>query len=204
MNEPAHVAVVLAAGGSRRLGHPKQLLRRDGETLVHRAARLAHATAPRCMLVVMGAYREDIGRALLELECERVGNDEWEQGLSSSLRAAQRALAGSEAAVLLLGCDQPALELAHLSALLALAARASSGCAATAYADALGMPAVVSAQMLQASMALQGDRGLRAPLNVLGRERVGVLEAAELALDLDTPADVRLAIERGLLDAESP
>ena len=38
-----HVAVVLAAGGSTRLGRPKQLLTRDGEALVHRAARLALA-----------------------------------------------------------------------------------------------------------------------------------------------------------------
>ena len=42
----AHAAIVLAAGGSLRLGRPKQLLVRDGETLIHRAVRLATDTTP--------------------------------------------------------------------------------------------------------------------------------------------------------------
>ena len=54
----AHDAVVLAAGGSRRLGQPKQLLTRDGETLVHRGVRLAMETAPRRLLVIVAGKRK--------------------------------------------------------------------------------------------------------------------------------------------------
>ncbi len=203
MNESAHVAVVLAAGGSRRLGQPKQLLQRGGETLVHRAVRLAAATAPRRLLVVVGAYRVDVGAVLRDQPCELVENHEWEQGLSSSLRCAARALEDSDGSILLLGCDQPALELAHLRALLASAAQSKSGCAATAHNEVFGIPAVATPALLQQAKTLVGDRGLRALLNASGRERLGVLRAPELAFDLDTPADVRLAIARGLLDQAS-
>jgi molybdenum cofactor cytidylyltransferase len=207
--ERAHVAVVLAAGGSRRLGFPKQRLRRDGETLVARAVRLAQATAPRRVLLVLGANAGELRAALAEAAgsdkddvgaCDVLENPAWSDGLSSSLRCAALALAGDDAPVLLLGCDQPALESHHLESLLVLAAAAESGCAATRYDDALGLPALVTAALLQQATTLSGDRGLRGPLNALGRDRVGALHAPELALDLDTVDDVQRAIASGLLD----
>ena len=194
--------MVLAAGGSRRLGRPKQLLRRERETLLHRAVRLARETTPIRLLVILGACREEIGATLQGLDYESLLNPDWNQGLSSSLHCAAHALAGVEAPILLLVCDQPALELAHLQTLLTSAARSASGCAATAHGATVGIPAVVTSAMLQQATTLNDDRGLRAPLNALDRDRVGVLDAPELALDLDTPADVQLAIARGLLDEE--
>ena len=104
--------------------------------------------------------------------------------------------------MLLLGCDQPALEVAHLDALLAGTDAASSGCAATGYGARLGLPAVVAPALLALAAVLRGDQGLRAPLNALAPDSIGRLDAPELQFDLDTPADVARAIERGLLDRE--
>ena len=50
-----HAVVVLAAGGSTRLGQPKQLLTQQGETLVHGVVRLSLELAPSQVLVVVGA-----------------------------------------------------------------------------------------------------------------------------------------------------
>ena len=83
-----HVAVVLAAGGSRRLGQPKQLLKRDGETLVHRAVRLALETKPQRVLLVVGGHAQAMRDAVADLEVEVVMNAGWEEGLASSVRAA--------------------------------------------------------------------------------------------------------------------
>lgn len=202
MSDRTHAAVVLAAGGSRRLGRPKQLLQRDAETLVHRAVRLARATSPRRLLVVMGAYREEIDAALRDLACEHVDNPEWPLGISSSLRVALDALQGHAGPILILGCDQPALELSHLQRLLHGAARVAPGCAATAHDDSLGIPAVVSLELLRESRMLRGDAGLRARLNAISPEQVATLDAPELRFDLDTPDDVLTAIARGLIDAD--
>ncbi len=195
-----HVAVVLAAGGSRRLGRSKQLLARDGETLVHRAVRMALATQPARVLLVVGGDAGAVRAAVTDLDVEVVFNTAWEEGLASSVRAAASALAGSQMPCLLLGCDQPALQVSHLRDLLDGASVSGSACAATLHGEGLGIPVVVSPVVLAAARDLVGDRGLRAVLQRLPRESIYLLDASELQFDLDTPEDVRTAVERGWLD----
>ncbi|TKR31138.1 nucleotidyltransferase family protein [Luteimonas gilva] len=190
---------MLAAGGSRRLGRPKQLLTRGGETLAHRAARLAAQTSPRRLLVISGAFREEVEKALADLDGESVFNENWESGLAGSLRSAAAALADHDGPVLIVGCDQPALEGAHLAQLLAGAA--NTGCAATSHGGSPGIPAIVPVAMLREADALSGDRGLGARLRGLPQERVWMLRAAELEFDIDDEDDLRIAVDRGLIDA---
>lgn len=194
----SHAAVVLAAGGSSRLGRPKQLLQCDGETLVHRAVRLAMLTRPRRMLLVTGAEAEAVAAAVSGIAVEAVHNGEWTQGLASSVQCAAAALDGFEGPVLLLACDQPALEFEHLRALLHHAASAKA--AATLHGDALGIPVVIPAAMLAQASELHGDRGLGARLTQMARTDVWRLDAPELMLDIDDEADVTAAVMRGLLD----
>jgi molybdenum cofactor cytidylyltransferase len=195
-----HVAIVLAAGGSRRLGRAKQLLTRDGETLVRRAVRLAAATRPLRLLLVTGAYAGQVRDAVAGLEVEMVFNEAWEEGLASSLRVAASGLEASDAPCLILGCDQPALDQDHLRRLLEGAPSAPARCSATSHGNAPGIPAVVTAALLKEARNLDGDRGLRAALRHLPAEAIHLLEAPELRFDLDTPADVEKAIIDGLLD----
>lgn len=195
-----HVAVVLAAGGSRRLGQPKQLLTRDGETLVHRAVRLAAGTAPQRLLVVLGAHEEAVRAQLGDLDCEFVSNPDWIDGLAGSLRVAATALRNNTRPVLILGCDQPALEAAHLQQLLDGAAHAPSRCAATLHHDAPGIPVVVSADLFAATAQLRGDRGFGAHLAQLPPGSLSLLDAPRLSLDIDTADELRAAIDRGLCD----
>jgi molybdenum cofactor cytidylyltransferase len=199
-----HAAVVLAAGGSRRLGRPKQLLNREGEALVQRALRLAQATHPWRTLLVLGAQAGAIAGRLNLQEVERIDNPHWADGLSSSVQIARDALAlsmvTSEAtSVLFLVCDQPALEAVHLQALLTAAHATESGCAATVHGGRLGVPAVLPWKHL-AQATLHGDAGLRGLLNGEHAPAIARIDAPELALDVDTPEDVREAIAQGLLD----
>jgi molybdenum cofactor cytidylyltransferase len=195
-----HAAIVLAAGGSRRLGHPKQLLTRSGETLVHRMVRLVGATAPSQLLVVVGTPGDAVAAAVADLPCEVLPNPGWETGLSASLRHAAQRLRAHGGPVLIVACDQPALDSGHLQRLLEGAAEASSGCAATAHGDQLGIPAVVSASVFQQAHVLTGDRGFGAHLSALPAAAVARLIAPELQLDIDTPENEQAAIARGLLD----
>lgn len=199
-----HAAVVLAAGGSRRLGRPKQLLTRGGETLVHRAARLCADTLPRRLLVVLGAYRNDIAQAVAGIECELLVNDEWEQGLAGSLKTAAAALVGDAGPALIVACDQPALEAMHLRRLLDGAAAAELGCAATLHDGAPGIPVVLSSSWRKHVGQLRGDQGMGRKLRELRVGAVWTLDAPELGFDIDNDADLRLAIERGLIDDVDP
>ncbi|MGO1070562.1 nucleotidyltransferase family protein [Lysobacter sp. CA199] len=198
-----HAAVVLAAGASRRLGRPKQLLTREGETLLRRAARLALASGAARTVVVLGANRERLQNELTGLAVQSVFNPHWEQGLSSSLRAAADALDVDPpftGPILVLGCDQPALEAHHLCALVSGAAAAAAGCAAAVHRQALGVPALIAPELWREATALRGDRGFGA---ALVRQPVGTvwrLDAPDLELDLDTPADLDEAVARGWID----
>lgn len=193
-----HVAVVFAAGGSTRLGTPKQLLVRDGETLVHRAARLACGSGATRVLVVTGCGADDITDALRGLPVACVHNARWADGLATSVRTAAAALADDAGACLLLGCDQPALAAAHLAALLD-AARAADGIAVSAYAGTTGVPVVVPVALLRAASPT-GDHGLRDVLRGAGANVARVVDE-DLAFDVDTPAQRDAAIARGWLDA---
>ena len=198
-----HAAIVLAAGGSRRLGRPKQLLLRDGETLVHRAVRLARQTRPSRVIAVLGSHAEAIAAAFADLEAEARINPRWAEGRSSSLQCAADALRGHAGPVLILGCDQPALDVAHLQALLSGAANAVTGCAATVHGPNLGLPAVVTPAVLHSARPLEGDQGFGRCLSALPGDTVWRLAASELEFDIDTPENEQAAIARGLLDAPS-
>ncbi|MBX9400425.1 nucleotidyltransferase family protein [Lysobacter sp. BMK333-48F3] len=151
----AHVAVVLAAGGSRRLGRPKQLLTRAGEPLLRRSARLALASGAARTLVVLGAEPDTMAVALFGLDLECVLNPDWADGLAGSLRCAARALGADAAAVLVLGCDQPALEADHLQRLLHGAATAASGCAATVHGKEFALDSRVGSASVVAAADAQ-------------------------------------------------
>ncbi|HEU4428577.1 MAG TPA: nucleotidyltransferase family protein [Myxococcota bacterium] len=189
MNTPPVSAVVLAAGGSRRLGRPKQLLALAGQPLVRRAALAALGSRAARTLVVTGAHASEVERALAGLAVECVHCVEWEEGLAASLRAGVGAALAHDrnAAVLLLLADQPAADSALLDRLIALHA-AGHALAACHYAGELGVPALFAPRFARELLALGGDRGAK-PLLARERERVAAVEFEDGTLDVDTPED---------------
>ena len=114
--------MILAAGGSRRLGQPKQLLKSAGETLLNRAIRIASEAGASPVLAVLGAEFERIRGSIESRTAITVHNDRWRQGMGRSIETGMRALdvcAPDAEGVLLMGCDQPRLTADHLRALIA-------------------------------------------------------------------------------------
>ena len=184
---PAHAAVVLAAGGSRRLGRSKQLIAHAGEALVHRAARLALATGPACALVVLGAGADAVRAAIADLDVRCVDCPDWQRGMGASLRVGLAALPPGIAAALIVVCDQPALEAAHLRRLVHAWHAQPQRAAASLYAGRLGVPALLPRAWFGALDG--GDRGARELLARRSGE-VAAIADERLALDIDHPADL--------------
>ncbi|MCL1498666.1 nucleotidyltransferase family protein [Xanthomonas nasturtii] len=198
-----HAALVLGAGAGRRLGRSKQLLMRDGEPLLRRAARIALQTAPSRCVVVLGADADALTQVLQGLDVEILRHADWSAGMGSSLAALRQHVQDDTALrrSLILGCDQAALDAPHLRALLDEADRATSGCATSGYAGVRGIPAVVT-HSAWADVPLQADSGLRGLFASLDVQTLGCVSAPALALDIDTPADLAAAQQRGWVDAE--
>ena len=184
-----HAAIVLAAGASRRMGRPKQLIKIDGETLIRRIALVALATAPTRTLIMVGAYADEVFAKVADLEVERVDCPGWDEGMAASLRTGIAALrrADGDGALLLL-CDQPGLDDAHLREICAAWRRDQSCAVASAYADTIGVPALLPRSWFADLRALQGDSGARELLRRRG-SRVVAIEAPVLARDIDSPGD---------------
>ncbi|GMU09360.1 nucleotidyltransferase family protein [Corallococcus caeni] len=186
--------VVLAAGGSSRLGQPKQLLRHEGTSLVRRAARSALDASP-VVVVVLGARRDDVASELDGLAVRCVDNPEWALGQGSSLHAGLRALPPDVDGAVLMLCDQLRVDAAHLRSLISTFERTHAPIIASAYASTRGVPALFSRALfseLEALPPTDGARGLiaRDPSRVVevalpgGEEDV---DTAEDALRLTRP-----------------
>jgi molybdenum cofactor cytidylyltransferase len=183
--------VVLAAGESRRLGRPKQLVRTGGETLVARSVRLAQAVCgPRQVLIVLGAHRREVELALGALAPRVVVNAHWRDGLASSLRAGIEALPAGCAAALLLACDQPRVPEVALRALAQRWRARPERAVAAAYDGTVGIPAILPARLFPGLAALAGDRGAHAIL-VAEQERLERLPLPEAGFDVDDETALR-------------
>ena len=174
-------AVVLAAGSGRRMGGPKALLRLGEETLLQRAIRQARDAGCAPILAVVGSW--DPG----PLAAQAVVNGDPGSGMAGSIRLGIAALPPEVEAVLLLAVDQPGVPAEHLRRLRARYLASPGRPVASAYADTLGIPAILPRRLFPALGALQGDRGAK---TLLLAEAADVLPCPEGAMDLDTPEDL--------------
>jgi molybdenum cofactor cytidylyltransferase len=186
-------AIVLAAGASRRLGQPKQLLLMDGETLLARVLRMANEAGAAPVFAVLGAYSERIGATLPAEIATSILNRNWETGLASSIHAGLLALeehAPQASGVLILGCDQPRLTAEHLAALLrAFNEQNQPVIVASAYAGVLGIPAVFPRAVFAELLALNGDQGARRLLKQPTSPLIS-LPFVGGEVDIDVPVDL--------------
>ncbi len=186
-------AIILAAGASRRLGQPKQLLRFQAETLLGRAIRLAHEAGASPVFVVLGANFAAISsRSTFDHEI-LVLNDRWEQGIATSIHAGLDALgekAISPSGVLLMTCDQPRLTAEHLRILFdEFTKHPEPVIAASTYTGIQGTPAIFPRLTFPDLAKLCGDQGARKllthpPCPVISFDFIGG------EIDIDLPADI--------------
>ena len=199
----ATAAIVLAAGASRRMGEPKQLLRWRGEPLVARAARSALQSGASEAIVISGAVREQVEAALEPLRREAGGrlrvvfNAAWQEGQAGSVRAAVEALPAACEAALFLPVDQPRLPAALLRRLWQRW-RGGSDLAAVAVGGAIrGAPALFDRRYFGLLKRVEGDRGGGALLRRHAADVSAIETPGHWLTDVDTPEDWRTAVDGG-------
>ena len=177
-------AIVLAAGASTRLGRPKQLLVLNQETLLDRTVRIA-AEICEYVVVVLGSQAELVQNGCSLREAVVVLNEDWGEGMGSSIRVGIKALIALNAfdGSILMTCDMPAVTAHHLQRLIEV-----GSIAASSYAEKCGVPAYFPAASFPQLLHLQGERGAQ---SLLRGARTIQLAAGEI--DVDTVDDFERA-----------
>ena len=193
MNYPIHSigVVILAAGQSSRLGKPKQLLTLNGLTVLEKAASAALDLNSSPVLVVLGAYADDIKSNVKLQGVDIVVNEGWNEGMASSLRIGIEYMQQNHAhvdGILFLVCDQPYLHSALLKDLVSLQKEKDLPIAASSYGGKIGTPALFHQSTFSSLMLLKGDTGARKLLDERMND-VAVLHFEKGVYDIDTVED---------------
>ncbi len=179
--------LVLAAGGSKRLGRPKQLLPFGPTTLLDHVLDTARACQFDQLLCVVGGGADGVRERVDLSGIEVVENQHFGEGCSSSIAAALTAVDGrADALVLMLG-DQPGVTADAVTALVA--GRGRAPLAACAYTDGRGHPLAFARAMFGDLASLHGDKGVWKLLDRRADEVTDVPVAGPIPRDVDTWED---------------
>jgi molybdenum cofactor cytidylyltransferase len=180
----------LAAGGSSRLGRPKQLLPFGGATLLDHTLGVARGCGFDQLVCVLGGGAAEV-RARVDLSgVEVVVNEGFGSGCSSSIAAALGVVDG-DVLVLLLG-DQPGVTPASVRALVA--GRGDAPLAVCRYDDGRGHPFAFARSTFGDLAALHGDKGVWKLLDRAGDAVAEVRAPGEVPPDIDTWEDYEVAL----------
>jgi len=188
---PETAIIILAAGGSSRMGSPKQLLGIGGTSLISRLAGVAITASLGPVLVVLGANSDQIREELRHLDIHFVFNEEWSEGIASSIRSGflylQQNLPEINAAIVMLA-DQPLVDVPLLRRLATASQDSGHSIITCDYGSVTGPPTLFKRNHFKALLELHGDEGAKKVV-IKNPASLGVVPFAGGKTDLDTPGD---------------
>lgn len=192
-SRPSTAIIILAAGGSTRMGRPEQLLTYGSRTFLRNAAETALASVCQPIIVVLGAYADELQSEIDDLPVQAVVNERWAEGLGFSIRAGLGSLENcgredaAEAVVLML-CDQPFVTAAVIDDLVTAYHSNGKGIIASEYGGIVGVPALFEREYFAELSALSGAAGAKQIIAAHASEVVRVPFPKGIT-DIDTPED---------------
>jgi molybdenum cofactor cytidylyltransferase len=176
--------LVLAAGGSRRLGRPKQLLPFEGKTLLDSTLDTARACAFDQLVCALGGAIDDVRETVDLSGVEVVENPDYGAGCSSSIAAALHTVdPRCDMLVLLLG-DHPGVTSTTVAMLVAAVGDAPLG--VCRYDDGRGHPFAFSHRLFGELATMHGDKAVWKLLDRHAEDVVEALIPGPVPLDVDT------------------
>ncbi len=184
--------VILAAGRSSRLGQPKQLVAFRKKTLLQHVLDEASQIKFSTRLLILGAHAEEILAKTDTGNAAVVQNEQWEEGMASSLRlGVQETLEAHPYTehILFLLSDQPFVSAKLLEELIRIQIEGSHKITASQGKDRMGVPAIFARSLFPSLLRLEGDEGGRQLLRK-HKAFMGRVTFEGWHFDVDTPEDL--------------
>ncbi len=191
-------AVVLAAGESRRMGRPKQLLPFGAQTILERVVDTLLSAGVGEVIVVLGHEADRVRAVLGDRPVKAVINEAYRQGMLSSVKCGVRAVGTAYDAVLFALGDQPHIECVVISEVIHAYRTGNTGIVIPRYGAKKGHPIIIDLRKYrQAILTLPEDVGL----NTLMQEHaddVRLIDVAseDIIRDIDVPDDYTRELAR--------
>lgn len=189
--------ILLAAGSSGRLGEPKQLLHYKGKILLQHLIDEAKSSSANSIVVVLGANWEAIQVKLQTGNIHIAINNDWKEGMASSIRcginALQEICPAVDAAILMV-CDQPYVTAALLNDLITVHQKTNKAIVTSNYNNTSGPPALFQKNIFSELLQLTGDKGARQIVEAHSKE-LATVSFPKGNIDIDTAADYDLLLQ---------
>ncbi len=189
--------LILAAGESKRLGRPKQLLKFEGQSFINRLIAIVREAVEMPITLVLGADAAAIQAQLTDTDMNVVLNKDWKEGMGSSISMGLMKMLDADQGidgVLILVCDQPFINKEHIISLIQLQKNTCLPMAACFYAGVVGTPALFHSTMFPHLLQLKGDIGAKKIL----KESIGQVAKLNFekgVMDIDTEDDYQKIIQ---------
>ncbi len=154
-------AIILAAGESKRMGMPKMLLPFDGLTMIEKViSNVAHSKVSK-ILVVLGAEKDAIYKKIGKLNLTCCYNENYKDGMLSSVKCGFRNLPSGFKAVLVFQGDQPLIEAKAIDVVIEAYLSSKNGIVTPVYNGKRGHPILIDKKYKKEIDKLKPDVGLR-------------------------------------------
>lgn len=156
--------VILAAGGSSRLGSPKQLLNFNHQSLLKNIVSIAGRLSEVIGVVVIGAQHQKMLGELNNSNLSIVINTDWALGMASSIKIGLLNIIAINPlleACIFVVCDQPYINLPLLQSLINTYEESQKGIVACVYGQTTGTPVLLNKKYFDKLMLLQKEEGAK-------------------------------------------
>jgi molybdenum cofactor cytidylyltransferase len=155
------LAIILAAGESKRMGSPKMLLMFNGRTMIENVIANVSESKASKILVVLGAYRDALVKQIEKLNVRYCYNDNYKEGMLSSVQCGFRNLPSDYKAVLVFQGDQPLITRNSINAVIDAYLASEKGIVIPVYNGKRGHPLLIDIRYRDEIEKLGHDDGLQ-------------------------------------------
>lgn len=195
MDKIKTAGIILAAGGSARLGRPKQLLDWFGKTFITQIIDTAEQCGLAPIIVVTGAYSSEVETSITDKQVVIAHNEHWKSGQSSSMiKGVEQLKKYSVDQFIFFLCDQPQIPVKLVNEIIRKASNKNIYIVQTTIMGKVCPPTLFKKECMDDILKLKGDQGGKVLMDKYNTGRVECSDA-RLLLDCDTEEDYLKLIE---------